>query len=104
MDDRDNESTKTWTLKRGWTDLLVSSIVFVMFIGYLIYSGHSMSWNWFRLLTGTAAAALGLLGLLQKRISLRGLTYKGEKARVLSILYIICGLVFCFISLLILKD
>ncbi len=104
MDDWDNESNELWILKKSWIELLVLSIVLVIFIGYLVYSDHPMSWSWFRLLTGTAAISLGLLGLLQKRISFKGLIYKGEKARTLSILYIICGLVFCFISLLILKD
>lgn len=107
MDDPENESTETWTLKKGWPELLAGLVVLVGFIGYLIYADHSMSPNffnrWLGLLAGVIAISIGLLGLLQKRVFRRGFVYRGAQARRISLLYLIIGLAVCIASLVLLK-
>ena len=107
MNDQDQEIIETWTLKKGWTELLAGLVVLVAFIGYLTYADHSMSPNffnrWLSLLAGTIAISIGLLGLLQKRAFRRGLVYRGTQARRISLTYFIAGLVVCGVSLLVLR-
>lgn len=107
MDNLDNESTETWTFKKGWAEILAGFVVLGVFIGYLIFADHPMSPNffnrWLALLAGATAICIGLLGLLQKRAFRRGLVYRGAKARKISITYFIVGLAVCVTSFLLLR-
>ena len=107
MDNQDQESTETWTLKQGWPELVTGLVVLLAFIGYLTYADHAMTPNffnrWLCLLAGVVAISIGLLGLWQKRAFRRGVIYRGAQARRISLTYLIVGLVVCGVGFILIR-
>jgi hypothetical protein len=107
MDQESTNPTETWTLKKGWPELLAGLVVLAAFSGYLLYADHPLSPNfynrWLSLLAGVLAIAIGSLGLLQKRAFRKGLIYRGAPARRISLLYLLVGLAVCAASFILLR-